>query len=102
MSQKTQTKRADDPVNQTARTHQHYNTKRRTEMQSTQNDDQLVLSKSFCKALVQFLLLMSSDIICQITEDRKSSMSPSQHANPMRYQNDVRKLAAGLLEILRD
>lgn len=71
-------------------------------MQSTKDDNQIVVSKSFCRALVQLLLLMSSDIICQITGDRKSSMSPSQHANPMRYQNDVRKLAAGLLEILRD
>lgn len=102
MSQKTQAKRAADVIIKRPCAHHYYNTERRTEMQSTQNDDQLVLSKSFCKALVQFLLLMSSDIICQITEDRKSSMSPSQHANPMRYQNDVRKLAAGLLEILRD
>ncbi len=64
--------------------------------------EHISVSKEFCKDLVEFLLLISDDVVCRITDDREGADNPHSHANPMRYKESIGRLTDRLLQDLED
>lgn len=64
--------------------------------------EHISVSKEFCKDLMEFLLLLSDDVVCRITDDREGADNPHSHANPMKYKESISRLTNRLLQDLED